>query len=88
VNVGQSVKIVNKIKHVIERLLEIQHLQTRENIFVICLDGFSKRFYSRYKGKAKEHKGLDINSICLTNVENNEGPLVLKSVSDLFVLWS
>ncbi len=73
---------MNKIEHAIERLLENQHLQTRKNVFVICLDGFSKRFYSRYKGKAKEHKGLD--SICLANGENNEGPLVLKNIADLY----
>jgi len=71
--------MVNKIEHIIERLLESQHLKTRENVFVICLDGFSKRFYNRYKRKVREHKGLDINSICLTNGENTvEGPLVLK----------
>jgi len=85
INIGQSLRIVNKIEHVIERLLESQHLESREDIFVICLDGFSKRFYSRYKGKAKEHKGLDINSICLPDSEGgSEGALVLKNIADLY----
>ena len=74
-NIFFPMRIINKIELVIERLLESPHLEPQENLYVICIDNFSNKFYSKFKGKNREQKGFDMNNLCLLDTENPEGGL-------------